>query len=219
MKKWIFFDIDNTLFYSREHSEHARKNAIQAMIKRGLKASEKEAYEELVKIVERLGSNSDAHFNELVKKFNGVADWDIVTAGVVAYQEVAKYYLKPYSGVVRTLEELKKRGHRLGVISNGRSVKQREKLIKLGLQEFFEVVVISEDIGVRKPEKEIFEKALELAKCSARDAIMVGDKESDIKPAKELGMVTVSSGECGADYKIDSHRFEEMLGVIDEIGD
>ena len=54
------------------------------------------------------------------------------------------------------------------------------------------MIAASADLGLAKPHKGIFEKALELAGCEAHESVMVGDRlDNDIIPAKKLGMKTV----------------------------
>ena len=109
--RYIFFDIDNTLFDSRELALRARENAVEAMIDAGLPAkSVKEGYEKLKKIIEKQGSNYGKHFNELVESY-GLESSHIVAAGVVAYHNTKFTYLHPYPDVVQTLLELEKQGH------------------------------------------------------------------------------------------------------------
>lgn len=214
MVKWIFFDIDNTLFDTKELALRARKNAIKAMIDAGLDEDEEKVYEKLRGIVKKLGSNSDQHFNELVKSLMGWESKRVIAAGVVAYHDTKRAYLKPFPEVVPTLVELTRRGYNLGIISNGIGVKQWEKLIRMGIQHFFKVVVISGVAEVEKPFKGIFEKAISEAGCKVKDAVMIGDKEEDIVPAKMLGMKTVSMNE---DVKADfnAKNFEGVLKIID----
>jgi len=214
--KWLFFDIDNTLFDSTRSAEQSRKNAIRAMISAGLKAKEEPAYEKLKIIIEEQGSNYEHHFNELVEFYNKEEKRRIVAAGVVAYHNTTREYLVPFEGVSETLTELSK-NYKLGIISNGLGVKQWEKLIRLGLSKFFDLAMISEEIGIEKPDKMIFEEGLEKAGCKAGEAVMVGDKKDDLKPAKEIGMHTVSvNSQVRADYNI--KEFRELLGVVKKLG-
>ena len=54
------------------------------------------------------------------------------------------------------------------------------------------MIAASAELGIAKPDKLIFEKALELAGCQPSDSAMVGDRlDNDISPAKKLGMKTV----------------------------
>jgi putative hydrolase of the HAD superfamily len=115
----------------------------------------------------------------------------IIAAGVAAYEHTKVGYLKPFPGVVPTLFELKK-NYKLGVISNGPAVKQWEKLVGLGIHHFFDSVSTSEEIGREKPQKEIFEKAVEKLGFVPQECIMVGDRlDTDILGGKMAGMRTI----------------------------
>jgi FMN phosphatase YigB (HAD superfamily) len=62
-----------------------------------------------------------------------------------------------------------------------------------GLLDFFEpgLVIISDEVGVNKPQPEIFQFALYRARAQAQDAVMVGnDFRNDILPTKALGWHT-----------------------------
>ena len=66
---------------------------------------------------------------------------------------------------------------------------QFRKIIKLNLEEKINFIVTSEEAGIEKPNKVIFDLALEKIKLEYSDVIMVGDSFSkDIKGAKELGI-------------------------------
>ena len=60
------------------------------------------------------------------------------------------------------------------------------------MHQYFDVIAASAELGYAKPDKEIFEKALELAGCTAEESVMVGDRlDNDMIPAKAIGMETV----------------------------
>lgn len=190
--KSIFFDIDNTLYDSTLQVEMVRRNAIKAMIEAGLDIGEEEGLSALLGIVNKFGSNYEHHFDDLLKKFGQEDNPRIIAAGIVAYHATKIAYLVPYPDTVPTLLELRDRGYRLGVITEGRSVKQWEKLIRLGLQHFFHAVVISEEVQKQKPDAEMFRIAAAKIGCRPKEAVMVGDRlDKDIQGAKEAGMVTV----------------------------
>jgi len=89
------------------------------------------------------------------------------------------------------LRELKKK-YRLALLSNGATDLQREKLEASGLAGYFEVVVISGEVGIGKPEPGIFLLALERLGVSPQSAVMVGDSLArDIKGAQAAGMRAV----------------------------
>jgi len=64
----------------------------------------------------------------------------------------------------------------LGVISNGSSLDQRAKLIRTGIRDRFEVVVVSQDVGFPKPRREIFLTACRSIGRSPTECVHVGDR-------------------------------------------
>jgi putative hydrolase of the HAD superfamily len=188
----VFFDIDNTLYDSTLQVDMVRKNAIKAMIEAGLDVEEDEAHEVLLDIVNKYGSNYEHHFDDLLKKFGKENNPRIIAAGIVAYHATKIAYLVPYPDTVHTLLELRDRGYKLGVITEGRPVKQWEKLIRLGLQHFFHAVVISEEVQRQKPDVEMFRIAAKKIGFKPQESVMVGDRlDKDIQGANEAGMLTV----------------------------
>ena len=78
------------------------------------------------------------------------------------------------------------------MITNGQSVWQQQKLNTLGIASLFDTVLISETEGVRKPDRAIFERALDRLKVKAGDAVFIGDNpEADIAGARNAGMIAV----------------------------
>ncbi len=67
-----------------------------------------------------------------------------------------------------------------------------KSLRKMGISEFFDVVVVSEEVGWRKPSAKIFQTALNKLQIESFDAVYIGDSPiEDIKGAKEVGLKTV----------------------------
>lgn len=78
----------------------------------------------------------------------------------------------------------------LGLVTNGASCLQRDKLRASGLSSYFEVVVVSGDVGVAKPDASVFGRAL--AELAADRAVMVGDSvENDVRGALAAGLRAV----------------------------
>lgn len=78
--------------------------------------------------------------------------------------------------------------YRLGVLANQQRW-IRETLSRDGLTGFFEVWIISEEIGFEKPDARIFKAAVDAADVSARRCAMVGDRlDNDVAPARSAGM-------------------------------
>lgn len=97
---------------------------------------------------------------------------------------------RPYPEAKQILEQLSRK-YKLSVIAN-QNKGAEERLAGYGLLAYFEFVVASAEVGLRKPELEIFEFALRQANCIPEHAAMIGDRpDNDIYPAKRLGMKTV----------------------------
>ena len=98
----------------------------------------------------------------------------------------------PMPNVHETLEALRGLQLELGLITNGRGLIQRRKLRGLGLESYFDVLVISEEFGCRKPDPRIFLHALERLGAPARAAVYVGDNPGpDVSGAKRAGLYSI----------------------------
>ncbi len=189
MNKAVFFDIDDTLYDTSGFASLARKAAINVMIDAGLPLSSDEAYKLLRQIIKEKGSNYDKHFNILTKQVFGEEKPLLIALGMITYHNVKFALLRLFPETMSTLIYLKSQGYHLGVISNGITIKQWEKLIRLGLHHFFDEVITSEEVGVAKPDERIFQQALDKMGCKARNSIMIGNKFSeDIIGAINIGM-------------------------------
>jgi len=203
MIKWIFFDVGSTLVDETEAYDHRVRDMIA-----GTSITFKEFDDVRIAFAKQgLDGNSAAikHFG-LTK-----TPWH-------SEDEV------PYSDAQSTLAALTKKGYKLGIIAN-QNPGLSERLEKWSLLRYFDVIAASAEIGYAKPDKEIFEKAFELAGCDAEECVMVGDRlDNDIIPAKALGMKTIwvinglaqyqgaELGEGVADYQIGS--LGELLCIL-----
>lgn len=97
----------------------------------------------------------------------------------------------PIDGAVSLLNALKGRVN-LGIITNGFTQLQEARLERTGFKEYFDVLVISEEVGIAKPDKAIFDYTLSLIGEPPRERIlMVGDNpDSDILGGINAGIDT-----------------------------
>ena len=168
--KWIFFDVGSTLVDETEAYNHRVREMIM---------------------------NTNIAFSVFDNK-----RIELAKQGFDGNSEAIKYFgLKktpwhsedeiPFEDALDTLESLKEQGYKLGIIAN-QSAGTAQRLENWGLLKYFDVVSASAELGVSKPNKLIFEKAIELAGVPAYNAVMVGDRlDNDIIPAKAMGMKTV----------------------------
>ncbi len=89
----------------------------------------------------------------------------------------------------KTLPQLKERGLKMGVISNGLQSDVDKILHKVGLQDFFDVVVVVDTLRKMKPDVEVFHYALEELESAPSEAVFIGDEiETDYKGAQRCGL-------------------------------
>lgn len=97
-----------------------------------------------------------------------------------------------FDGVAQAIKSLHSHGYRLGLVSNGKSPFQENNFNALGLSEFFDSVLVSEAIAIRKPDAAIFNLSCLQLKTTAEYCVFVGDNEiADIQGAKKAGMKTI----------------------------
>lgn len=98
----------------------------------------------------------------------------------------------PFAGAARVLCELRDVGLRTGLITNGSSRRQRRKIELMKLEPLLDVITVSEEVGIRKPDGEIFRLTLERLAVSPEQSMYVGDNpEADVMGASAHGMVAV----------------------------
>lgn len=96
-----------------------------------------------------------------------------------------------FDGTVAILDYLKPK-YSLHIITNGFKEVQHGKLNKSGIAHYFETVTNSEMVGVKKPNSKIFKHALDLAKATTEQSLMIGDNlEADILGALNFGIDAV----------------------------
>ncbi|EJF29880.1 MULTISPECIES: pyrimidine 5'-nucleotidase [Enterobacteriaceae] len=97
----------------------------------------------------------------------------------------------PLPGAVSLLNALKGKA-KLGIITNGFTALQQTRLERTGLRDYFDLLVISEQVGVAKPDRRIFDYTFEQMNQPPRDRVlMVGDTaESDILGGINAGIAT-----------------------------
>ncbi len=120
----------------------------------------------------------------------GVDD-DPERAGRIAedYGAIRDAKLAPFPGALEAVREFRTRGSRLALLTNGAAGAQRAKVVRFGLDLLFDAVLIEGELGVGKPERRVFELALEQLGAVPAEAWMVGDNlEADVGGAQSVGI-------------------------------
>ena len=108
------------------------------------------------------------------------------------YETQFQFHCVPFIGLMEMLDILKQQGYLLGIITNGRGEFQAKAILGLGIKDYFDVILISEIEQVRKPEAEIFNRAITRLGGTAQNSVFVGDNpEADILGAKNANLQTI----------------------------
>jgi putative hydrolase of the HAD superfamily len=187
----IFFDAGGTLLrpypsvgavyaaVARRHGidrtademESAFRQSWAALKRPGLTVSRKGWWRELV--YRALGQENEACFEELFETFARADVWQV------------------FPDVEDTLREARARGLHVGVLSNW-DERLRLLLDSTDLAKHFDSMTISCEVGVEKPNAEIFLTALRAAGVTASQAVHVGDSyEEDVRGAEAAGMKVI----------------------------
>jgi putative hydrolase of the HAD superfamily len=119
-----------------------------------------------------------------------------------------------FPDAVQTLSSLRASGLKLGLITNGSVRMQSRKLDCLALAPRFDTILISDAEGIAKPDRQIFDRAVERLNVNPARAVYVGDHpEVDVAGARAAGMQAI----WRRDRRVS--RTVEADAVIDELGD
>ena len=195
----IFFDIDDTLFSTSVFADKARRSAIDAMIRAGLRADRAEALRELDEVIAEFSSNYSGHFDKVLDRLGpesteGNNRAVIVAAGVVAYHATKWRELKVYDDVYEVLKWLGSKPVQRGIISAGITIKQAEKLVRLEVLEFLtpSAIFFTDQVGFSKPNPKLYRRVLQRMKLTPGRCLYVGDNPThDIDPCNREGWATV----------------------------
>ncbi len=240
--KLIGFDLDDCLFDSTGLSERARIKGIDAMFKMGLKMDRKRAIRILSEIVKEYGSNSSKHYNHFLKRLNQIEEniefisyndrYKYIAAAVMAYHEEKVNSIKLYNDVEKILIKLKEFSIKTAIITDGIPIKQYEKILRLKIDKLIDLVVISDEIGIKKPNPELFNYCLKKFEVKGQETIYVGDRiDKDIIPANLNNIYSVYLHRGGKydDYKAELEiqenykpnyeisNLNDIFKIIDEI--
>ncbi len=114
------------------------------------------------------------------------------------YQENFKQNKKLFKKAV----ELKNKGYKIAVLSDQWYLSE-EALMPKKLYKEFDEVVVSCDVGMRKPNPKIYKLILKKLKLPAKQTLFIDNQEWNIKPAKKLGIKTIL-------YKNNQQLFKDL---------
>jgi putative hydrolase of the HAD superfamily len=202
--KAVLFDLDETLIDASDglKSHRAVANRIYRYLKgTGTKVKEGEIYSKLVELDDRMNFKRNYNRNSwwpLLLERLGVPlplPPQMPDELTLLYWDTFAQSTRPYPDAEPTLDYLKRKGYRLGLVTDTDGTKgiKKRRLARIGLIKLFDVVIISgEDTAATKPDPEPFLLAARKLGVRPSECVVVGDKPfTDIKGGNAAGMRTI----------------------------
>jgi putative hydrolase of the HAD superfamily len=192
----VFFDLDHTLWDFETNSD----KTFAYIFERNRVAVDLESFTETYRPINRKYwklfredkvSKTDLRYSRLREAFDALdfeAGDDLIHTLSEEYIAFLSLNNQLFAHALEVLEYLRKK-YSLHIITNGFEEVQHRKLASSRLEPYFEHVVTSENVGVKKPDPRIFQYAMEKAEARPIESIMIGDNyEADIQGALNVGM-------------------------------
>ena len=208
----VVFDLDGTLLDRRRSFEGFVRDQWERFV-HVLQAIRREQY------VQTLIENDRDGYAPRNELFTGtIAQFDLPAALATTllddYRAAFPSACLLFPDAAPTLSSLRASGRKLGLITNGSVRMQSAKLACLALSPMFDTILISDAEGISKPNRQIFERALERLNVTPAHAVFVGDHPHvDVAGARGAGMRAIWRRDPGVS------RVIEADAVIEELGD
>jgi len=197
--KHVFFDLDHTLWDFETNSKQALRQIFeeQKLGERGVPSYDKfhsvylpindrywARYHNQIVSKEKLRLG---RFLDTLREFS-IDDTDLAETMAQSYIDISPKMTALFTDAIEVLQYLQEK-YTLHLITNGFAEVQWIKIENSGLKPFFEHIIISEEVGTQKPDKAIFEIAMNKANTNSAESVMIGDNyNTDIVGARNAGM-------------------------------
>lgn len=209
MAKAILFDFWGTLV---ENGTYSPLRQTYNILRIRMKFSEFVIKTEQVLMTKQY-EDQTAAFTEVCKAFN-LEPKQFIIDKLIGVWNKNKLLAHPYPETIQVLEDLKKEGYKLAIISNSPNNNVEPVIEKLDMGKYFDAIMLSWEHGCLKTDKELFTKTLKKLKVKKDDALMVGDSiPTDIEGAKNAGIKAIL-----VDRK-DSKEWPEKIHDLIELKD
>ncbi|WP_088068820.1 HAD family hydrolase [Gottfriedia luciferensis] len=212
MIKAVIFDLDGTLLDRERSLKLFIKNQYKKFIRELKHIPEQRFTERFIELDNKGYVWKDKVYQQLIQEYSiSNLTWEqLLEDYIYSFQSSCI----PFKNMEYILKELKNKGIRLGMITNGFTKFQSLNLQALGIHKYIDTILISEQEGIKKPQPEIFLRALEKLGVTPEESLYVGDHpENDVIGALNVGMNAV--------WKKDPFWSEsnEIEYTIDDLGE
>lgn len=189
MPKAILFDLDGTL-WDRTSAVRALATEQHEQLRDSLEHIPQQHYVDRIIRLDDLGRVDKRVLYETIGVEFNLSASDVARLHADFWTRFVSH-TRPFREVIETLRCLRNKAIKVGTITNGSVAVQEAKIEQLGLSGLLDVVLISEREGIRKPNPEIFHRALARLGVEASETWFVGDNpDDDVAGAVAVGLRT-----------------------------
>ncbi|PQJ74985.1 YjjG family noncanonical pyrimidine nucleotidase [Polaribacter gangjinensis] len=195
----VFFDLDHTLWDFEKNSDLTfqkvfDKQQVQVNLQDFLTVY-KPLNREFWKLYREEKISKEALRYQRLKKTFDTINYSISDALIdviaIEYIEFLPHFNHLFDHTFDVLDYLKPK-YQLHIITNGFEEIQTKKMQSSNIHHYFDKIITSESVGVKKPNPKVFEHALAIANATKDNSIMIGDSvEADIEGALQVGMEAI----------------------------
>jgi putative hydrolase of the HAD superfamily len=148
----------------------------------------------------------------------GVDDRAVALRCADGYVRARADVLELAPGALDVLVALRERGCKLGLVTNGFAATHHDKIDRLGLRERMDAFFIADEVGMLKPDPELYRHACHVLGSEPARTAMVGDRYArDVLGAHEVGLFTVLIDVHGLPIPPDGPRPDAVVSSITEL--
>lgn len=187
MIKAVLFDLDGTLLNRDDSVKGFIDNQYERLNKWVGHIPKDKYITRFIEIDKRGYVWKDKVYQQLTQEFNiSEMTWEELLQD---YISEFRFHCVPFDNLIQMLEDLKSKNILLGMITNGYGQFQMDNIKALGIENYFDVILVSEWEGIKKPNPEIFKRALDQLNVLPKQSLFVGDHpENDVKASQNIGM-------------------------------
>lgn len=153
--------------------------------------------------------NLEVIFDNILKR-EGINNPFLTESCCKLYRLFSRERFQLFSDSLPVLREMKRNGYLLAMISDAQKVFTLEETRMLGLDQFFQHILLSTHFGFKKPDPRLFDIASALLEVPPTEAVYIGDNaDKDIPGAKQIGMpvILVDRNSKGSNQKTNPPDF------------
>jgi putative hydrolase of the HAD superfamily len=210
----VIFDLDDTLLDRSKTFSLYCKYLIDNIFKNKISSNEEENIILMLRDMDRNGyENRTVFYNKIINTWN--LEYTAEELEKTWFEQFDKYSV-PEDKLIETLEYLYDK-YKLAIITNGSSYMQNKKIDKLGIRKYFKEIIISNDVGIKKPEKAIFVLCCNRLNVDPSEALYIGDNyEIDIIGAIEAGLnaIWINKFNLKNNYEHSINALETIIKIL-----